>query len=411
MTASAAIRLPAAAGWLLVFGAGIMPPLALLGPLGLAPLLAVLGVGCGIAWAVLRQRPPLPDRAVLLPLMAFVLWALVSAGWAADTAYTVQRGLRLIAETSCGLLVLATISALTRDERRRLHWALLAGLILVALLALVDVALSNALIKAVRGPTMLPTSANRSASVMALCLAPVLLVLWRTGRRWPAAGLALLVLASVLELESDTAKLALVLGGVLAILGALFGWLRRLYPTALRVGLMGLVLLMPLVPLALPPAVTLADKGIKASGLHRLIIWQFAAQRLMEAPTIGWGLDAARNLPGGKDIIEVPLGGGRVAKGEIMPLHPHNGPLQVWLELGAIGAVLLATTLALAVRRLYRLARDPAAVLAATAWGLTATIIACLSYGLWQSWWLGALWLSAAWLKAAMSEPPTSPAP
>jgi len=141
------------------------------------------------------------------------------------------------------------------------------------------------------------------------------------------------------------------------------------------------------------------------------MIWQFAAQRLMEAPTIGWGLDAARNLPGGKDIIEVPLGGGRVAKGEIMPLHPHNGPLQVWLELGAIGAVLLATTLALAVRRLYARARDGAAVLAATAWGLTATIIACLSYGLWQSWWLGALWLSAAWLRSALTDSPASPAP
>jgi len=122
----------------------------------------------------------------------------------------------------------------------------------------------------------------------------------------------------------------------------------------------------------------------------RLHIWSFAADRILEAPLLGWGMDASRDIPGGNALI--PGFGGQ----EYIPLHTHNGTLQVWLELGAVGAAGVAAFLGLI---LYRIAGietwDARAASLATMGSILA--IANLSYGVWQNWWLaalGLLWVS-----------------
>ena len=77
-----------------------------------------------------------------------------------------------------------------------------------------------------------------------------------------------------------------------------------------------------------------------------------------------------------------------------MPLHPHNAALQLWLELGAPGAVLFALLVALVWRSLATAAWPP--LLAAAAGGsLTISLVGCFAtYGIWQEWWLGVLWFS-----------------
>ena len=73
-------------------------------------------------------------------------------------------------------------------------------------------------------------------------------------------------------------------------------------------------------------ALTETADAVKLSAGHRLWIWSFAGDRIAERPLTGWGLDASRSIPGGKDPIR---------PGETwLPLHPHNASLQLWLELG-----------------------------------------------------------------------------
>jgi O-antigen ligase len=78
-----------------------------------------------------------------------------------------------------------------------------------------------------------------------------------------------------------------------------------------------------------------------------------------------------------------------------LPLHPHNVPLQAWLELGAPGAILLA----LVIARLWLglPARPwPRLYAAAVAGSLAAALAVALgSYGMWQEWWLGTEFLTA----------------
>jgi O-antigen ligase len=83
-----------------------------------------------------------------------------------------------------------------------------------------------------------------------------------------------------------------------------------------------------------------------------------------------------------------------------MPLHPHNAILQLWIELGLPGAILGAALAILAIRGILARAED--VLWRAAALGLIAAslLIAFLSYGLWQRWWMSTLWLSAALMVA-----------
>jgi O-antigen ligase len=140
---------------------------------------------------------------------------------------------------------------------------------------------------------------------------------------------------------------------------------------------------------ALYPSIPMPD-------FHRLNIWQFSAERIYERPLFGWGMDSARIIPGGNETVRLVLpgpDGARDAEMARMPLHPHNVSLQWWLELGLPGALLGAGIL---VAVILACGSAPAGAPIAVAAAGAATLVLMVSYGAWQSWWLGTLWLLAA---------------
>jgi O-antigen ligase len=144
-------------------------------------------------------------------------------------------------------------------------------------------------------------------------------------------------------------------------------------------------------PLTLPrlghyPALFATVDAFKESAGHRLMIWSFTGERIAERPFLGWGLDAARAIPGGKDEI-------RPAETRL-PLHPHDSALQLWLELGAPGATLYALIVGLLWLRLGE-AEWPRLYAAAAGGSLfAASAVAFAGWGIWQEWWLGTLGLA-----------------
>ena len=116
-----------------------------------------------------------------------------------------------------------------------------------------------------------------------------------------------------------------------------------------------------------------------SSARHRVEIWDFTLQRIAEKPLLGWGFDAARHLQ--TSYPETGATGRTLAA-----LHPHSVPLQILLELGAVGAVMAIGLLCLVAVRLDDVsgrarAFGQAALVAALAMGTVA-------YGAWQNWWL-----------------------
>ncbi|MFM8615049.1 MAG: O-antigen ligase family protein, partial [Alphaproteobacteria bacterium] len=150
------------------------------------------------------------------------------------------------------------------------------------------------------------------------------------------AALMLALGAGVLiALPGETARLATLagLGAVLLSLAA-----PRLGPRLVGAGAALVILLMPFL-VALVPQIPSAN--LPPSAVHRLVIWDFAAQRLAEKPITGWGLAASRAMPGGRAQpdaatldrlnIKAPALRDFVTQphAELMPLHPHNGALQL----------------------------------------------------------------------------------
>jgi O-antigen ligase len=139
-------------------------------------------------------------------------------------------------------------------------------------------------------------------------------------------------------------------------------------------------------PLAGIAAVRGEAEAFKFSAWHRLEIWSFVCRHIAQRPVLGWGLDSSRAIPGGTDLTPE----GR----PWLPLHPHNAPLQLWLELGAPGAVLFAL---FAARVWLALGAAPWPRLYAAAAGgslVTALVVALGSYGAWQEWWISTEFLT-----------------
>jgi O-antigen ligase len=91
-----------------------------------------------------------------------------------------------------------------------------------------------------------------------------------------------------------------------------------------------------------------------------------------------------------------------------VPLHPHYLGLQLWLELGAIGAVLAATATMLGA---FALSRSLTRAQTACAAGFVGSyvVFAHISFGAWQEWWIATAFIAPALIAAAREAPTTSP--
>jgi O-antigen ligase len=152
--------------------------------------------------------------------------------------------------------------------------------------------------------------------------------------------------------------------------------------------------LMPLLPNWGPFHDRFTARSLNGSVWHRAEIWSFAADRIAERPLLGWGLGSARAIPGGDAFIQPGV--------HRLPLHPHNGVLQLWLELGALGAAFGAAAALLVVRRVAAPGIDPPAAICLAAALAAALAVLLTGYGIWQGWWVGALWMIAAVTRAVL---------
>ncbi|HWU12962.1 MAG TPA: O-antigen ligase family protein [Caulobacter sp.] len=384
-----------------IFVAVMTPLLAYLAPLGFAPLLALAGLLALPGLKLTRAAAP-----PLLILVAIALWAAASMTWSPLTIdLSKLKGYGDIESLTALKLFLqlatygAAVVALRGLSDAGARWA--ATVLAYGMTALAGVAALDSLTGAaiyqklhlVTGEAIRPDLAmvkvSLSTYILALLFWPVALILsrlWRRGLIW--VMIAGTIVTSVI-CSSDACLVALVAGGLVWLLVYQSG------QTGAKV-LVGLVAApFVLAPLAVLTAVQTGaiawlHRMVPASWDARLNIWTFAADHIQNHPFRGWGLDASRTF------------------GPAIPLHTHNAQLQLWLELGAVGAALAGVFfcwLAYGVVRLSQRSRSEAAMAAAAL--VSYLVIGGLSFGVWQEWWLGlgALTLIACGLARAVAEP------
>jgi O-antigen ligase len=387
-------------GGVAMFLVVMTPLLAYLAPLGFAPLLALAGL--------LALPGVKPTRTTLPPwliLAALAVWAAISMSWSPAApdlskfkSYDDLEGLtalKLFLQAGTYGAAVVALRGLPGAGARRAAVVSAYGMVALAVVAALDSLMGAAIyqkLHAVTGEGIRPDVAmvkvSFSTYILTLLFWPAALTLARLSRAaliWPlAAGL---VITSVI-CSSDACLFALAAGGLVWIAVYVVG------RTAAKV-LVGLVA----APFVLAPLAVLigAETGLVA-WLHKLVppswdarlnIWTFTASHVQTHPFRGWGLDASRTF------------------GSAIPLHTHNAQLQLWLELGAIGAALAGVFfcwLAYGVVRLCERSRTEAAMAGAAL--VSYLVIQGLSFGVWQEWWLalGALTLIACGLARRVSE-------
>ncbi|MGZ6011556.1 MAG: O-antigen ligase family protein [Caulobacteraceae bacterium] len=360
----------------------VAAPLCLFfGERGFAPVVGVAGLLC-IPWA----RPTLEDRSGVRILAALALWAAVSLAWSPAPNLHLPHSLKALSRFTVLHLALqlalssAFVTALARLDKAASNKALawIASGFLVAPTLLIEEGLTGAklfqalpaLIHQPVRDQWLPADLAQGGYVTAVMVWPLGVALWRR-KLWPLAlALAAFPPVSMVVLRGVAPTAGLVISAPVFLLVL---WAGRPAARALAAVTAAAMMTAPLVLLTVDRAGAYARLGGKLapSWSDRLRIWGFVAEQWARHPFRGAGLDASRTFP------------------DQVPLHPHNGTLQLWFELGLPGAVLGTLFWLWLWRRIADCAerdRLHGAVAAATA---TVYLTICtVSFGLWQEWWL-----------------------
>lgn len=357
----------------------LTPLLGWAGSLGFAPAVALAGL-----LTALSVRIRTEDRALLLALFTALVWACASAFWSPwrPADLDEQTGLKLVFMLALYGCAVSAARAVPEARLPRLLSGLATAAGVLALLLLFEALTSAAGYKVLLGligQAVRPDYAIKNV----------------------AQGLYVLTLLAPPALAAVSGRTRWILGLVLGagIIGPalVFGYDAPLLALACAILAAGLVLGLPslgprllaglsaggflLAPVLAKGAFALGlDERIapllSESWLQRLGYWGKAVEWIWARPLPGWGLDASR------------------AFGPGIQLHPHNAPLQIWMELGLIGAVAAAIVWASIFSGLSRPVRTPAAA-AATATAVAYLIFGAVSFGVWQEWWLALGALSA----------------
>ena len=315
--------------------------------------------------------------SLAIVLLAGLAWAAVTSLWSPYEGRATEQGAPRLA-VQLVLYWSAWCGARRADPKvRRLALLVFAwGLAGLGVVLLVEAATAGAIFQFLYStfyestrPDLAQKNLAQASMVMAL-LWPVAVAggVKAAAPLWLAVPMIVGALALALALGSDAPILALILS---LVVGAAVLVRPRDAPEGLAVVAAGYLLLAPALMLGARSFSRILGWSLELplSWEMRLGYWGNAIDWIGAHPLRRWGLEASRTFEGG------------------IGLHPHNGALQIWLELGALGASAVALFWIMALRRLSRQSADPTAAGTAASAGVYL-LIGGVSFGVWQEWWL-----------------------
>lgn len=389
------------------------PPIAA----GLMLLTALVAADWRQLVATLRAQP------AYAVLAAFLVWLLLSSAWSIAGAEGLERALRIALMIAAAALLPAAFVALPVSSRTLARTGIVASFLLMIGLLFVETLFDMQILRAARylfngevyGQVIPPLAAQEPglhystngylanrlthlASVTGIILLPFAGWLWHAQRKTGALAVFALGCVAIALSPAQTPLLAMAGGLVIAGITLIPAVSRsKLTAPALAALLAAAVIAAPFMAERLYASVGDSVKSADPSIIHRLAIWDNAAALIAREPVIGYGIEASRII--GRGGVDLPvLGADSAIRFEALPLHPHNAAIQIWLELGGIGALLYAVLLFILTQMVWRQAQSP--LLRASLMGGWASAVAILhlSYGVWQFWWIATLGMIAAML-------------
>jgi O-antigen ligase len=397
--AAMAKHLRRAAGTLLI----IVAPAMIVGTRS-SPLFLAAAAMIAAAVALLERRGRLAaeeiGQAFLTPLgmasLAFLAWALVSILWSASPATTALSLLEALVPAASAFIIAVGLSGQTRHfSSRTAALGLAFGLALACAVMLLDLATGMSL-QRVLGSRAQAFVLNRAILTVLVVGTPVLWWLARDRLLPRSVYLAFAGLLAVSVISSHSG--AAVVGSACALL--IYGLARYAPRSAVGALLIGAFLALAAAPVigeTLFRSISKAahERMSGASSEARVAIWRSFEVVVRERPLRGWGFGVSPVIADDPRLRQIdPDTRAMLGVG-----HPHNAALQIWVELGAVGAALAFLVFAFLLRSIARL--DAAAAAPRLALVAGAGMVALVGHGAWQGWWIACLGLAAVLFRTA----------
>jgi exopolysaccharide production protein ExoQ len=357
-------------------------------PRALPVVLVLLAIGAAAtAWRSVRNSSLPTDKRPLTVIGLLFVYIFASTVWS-DSPRAFSSAVSALAMAGFGALLFTSLTRWPAELFDRAMRALTIAFVAALVLYMANLLLGFPIQRTLNNlpdwyDFAVSNVGKRSEALFAITVWP--LALWLAMQRRARHAWLLLGGAVVLSplFTGVNSMLALVAGiGTVAV--------GTLQPRLLRIG--GFIALPLIFIIALAVGLNAlharvpVEGDVGASGNYRLHIWDFTARAALDNLPFGIGIDGSRSF----NTTDAKTPDGQ----NILPVHPHNVFLQVWLEFGIVGA-LLGSIIGFFVW--WRLVHAPAA-LQPYLFGQVVCAIVLLStaYGLWQAWWLAGHIFTAA---------------
>lgn len=234
-------------------------------------------------------------------------------------------------------------------------------------------------------------SVNRSLCAMAVLVFPLCFVLIKEKARGYALGLLLGMAVPVACMQSTSAILGVALGTLAYAALSL----------APRTVGRSVAVLVPLCFFALPFVLSAWLNGLSVEQLERMndvssgraFIWLARLSDITSHFWLGGGMNSSSHIPMAEDSLQMIRFG-------VTPLHSHNAPLHILLELGVVGLFMQCIALALLLLAIVRCGNNDPAFAVISATSVIAYLAAgAVSFNIWQNWWVAMIWIVAYLLR------------
>ncbi|HSR71284.1 MAG TPA: O-antigen ligase family protein [Kiloniellales bacterium] len=372
----------------------LFPLVSLLANKGVVVLLLLAALASCIAVKRESGRWPRPDRTFAGLLGLLLAWQLVASIWAIAPLGAAELALRLAVLYVAGLMLLAVAAGLDRADWDAVLRAAGLGFALAVVVMALEFFDGRFLYAAIHGSAAKYRSLinlNGGVTCVAIMALPVARWLRARGRTRSGIVVPIFLFAFLVPFWSESAEMGLACG-ILATLICLWRprWSKALVAAVVLGGLIG----SPFVAKALYETRLAKDPSVHMSVYDRINMWNFAVDRFLERPVGGWGFDSSRDMPNDDRPLWIE------GQKRMLNLHPHNAWLQVALELGIVGMVIVGALLFALVGRLPVASAPESAAFAAGSM-ITVLAIASSGYGIWQNWWVASLFILAFLVRGA----------
>lgn len=373
-----------------------LPAIALMKGKGTVIFLIILFLGL---WLPSRSLPTIPKEVKnykhpLYWAIIFLMWCGLSLLWAEGPSMEITfRYLRLIALLSIGLIAYSKLTHALPETQHHFYKAFMLGYSVYLLFYILEITTNGF------AATYNHNQLLRGVTTLSLLLWPYLAI----HEKKLFQALILLGFAWLIYgISPDAAFLAIVVSSIIYFAPL---WFQKITFTGILIG--GVAT--PWITKYLLNERMLFDymRFIPTSHQHRIFMWEELTRQIFDKPIFGHGFDFSAFIKSPKllcnhyitEVLQTrfkditPLitypGGGKLCDGHLLiGIHPHNGFLQIWLELGAAGIILFSIFMILFYRSILHNR------LAVAMFSFYAVIFS-ISFNIWQNWIISTLWLGA----------------